>query len=126
MTLRFIRKEKDKRGLRWFFSSGNKKISIFEIKKGFARGGQYHKNEVVHILISGRVEYTKENIKTQEKSVEKLNSPAIVRLPPYTSDLIIGLVDSVLIGIYDSEFEDRFFSKHRKIVKERMKNNFLT
>ena len=55
--MKFTGKDEDVRGQRWNFQDNENLISLFEIKKGFSRGGQYHKNEVTHVLISGKIEY---------------------------------------------------------------------
>jgi len=114
------KKDEDVRGKRWNFQEGINLISLFEIKKGFARGGQYHKNNVKHILISGKVEYRKENIITHKEEIQILEPYSVVCLPPKTSDLIIALEDSIMIGVYVDEKNNTFFQKHRKIVKEKM------
>ena len=125
--MQFKEKDEDIRGKRWNFQNKSNIISLFEIKKGFARGGQYHKNNVLHMLISGKVEYRKENVITHKEEIEFLESPSMTFLPSQTSDLIIALEDSVMIGVYSKEITRTFFQKHSQIVKEIMRvesNNF--
>ena len=68
--MQFKEKDEDVRGRRWNFQDKSNLISLFEIKKGFARGGQYHKNNVIHILVLGKVEYRKENVITQKEEIQ--------------------------------------------------------
>ena len=114
--MEFQKEESDIRGFRYIFSEDRKIITLFQIKKGFVRGGQYHPNEVLHFLISGKIEYHKENISTKEETIEILDSPCITTLPKNNSDLIIALTDSILVGIYPKEKNLTFYEKHRKIV----------
>ena len=93
-------KDEDVRGKRWNFQDEENLISLFEIKKGFIRGGQYHKNDVIHILISGKVEYRKENVITKKEEILILEAYSMTYLPANTSDLITALEDSIMIGLY--------------------------
>ena len=113
-------KDEDVRGQRWNFQDNENLISLFEIKKGFSRGGQYHKNEVTHVLISGKIEYRKENVLTGKEEISMLDSFSSTLLPPNTSDLITALEDSVMVGIYKNELEKKYYEKHSRIVKEKI------
>ena len=115
--------ENDIRGFRWLFENDNNVITLFEVKKGFARGGQYHKKEVKHILLSGKSEYRKMNINTKIETHEIISGTKIITLPPFTSELIIGIEYSVFVGIYPKEEEILFFNEHRKEVEKRIKFN---
>ena len=118
--MKFTGKDEDVRGQRWNFQDNENLISLFEIKKGFSRGGQYHKNEVTHVLISGKIEYRKENVLTGKEEISMLDSFSSTLLPPNTSDLITALEDSVMVGIYKNEPEKKYYEKHSRIVKEKM------
>ena len=67
--MKFTGKDEDVRGQRWNFQDNGNLISLFEIKKGFSRGGQYHENEVTHVLISGKIEYRRENVLTGKEEI---------------------------------------------------------
>ena len=118
--MKFTGKDEDVRGQRWNFQDNENLISLFEIKKGFSRGGQYHKNEVTHVLITGKIEYRKENVLTGKEEISMLDSFSSTLLPPNTSDLITALEDSVMVGIYKNELEKKYYEKHSRIVKEKM------
>jgi hypothetical protein len=121
--MEFKGKDEDIRGKRWNFENKSNLISLFEIKKGFVRGGQYHTNEVLHILVSGKVEYRKENIFTHNEEIQFLDSPSLTCLHPQTSDLITALEDSIMIGVYKKEITKTFYEKHSQIVKKSMNFN---
>ena len=118
--MKFTGKDEDVRGQRWNFQGNGNLISLFEIKKGFSRGGQYHENEVTHVLISGKIEYRRENVLTGKEEISTLDSFSSTLLPPNTSDLITALEDSVMVGIYKNELEKKYYEKHSRIVKEKM------
>ena len=118
--MKFTGKDGDVRGQRWNFQDNENLISLFEIKKGFSRGGQYHENEVTHVLISGKIEYRRENVLTGKEEISTLDSFSSTLLPPNTSDLITALEDSVMVGIYKNEPEKKYYEKHSRIVKEKM------
>ena len=116
--MKFERQEPDIRGFRYFFSDNGKSITLFQLKKGFIRGGQYHRDDVHLFLVSGKVEFHIENVATQEEKVVILNPPSNITMPREHSDLIIGLEDSVMVGIYPKEENLTFYDKHRKILDE--------
>ena len=55
-----------------FFSFGNKFLNVIEIKKGFARGGHYHKYQQDQIILFGKVEYREENIFEKKENPLKM------------------------------------------------------
>ena len=52
---------------------------IVETKKGFARGGHFHKFSSTHILISGFIEYREKNIHDNQEHIKKIKAPAIIQ-----------------------------------------------
>ncbi len=114
--MEFKKEESDIRGFRYIFFDDKNIITIFQIKKDYVRGGQYHDDDVHHFLLSGKIKYHKENIFTGTETVEILNSPCITILPKNNSDLIYGLKDSIMVGVYPIEKNNKFYHKHRKIV----------
>ena len=113
--MKFEKEETDIRGFRYIYLDNKKIITLFQIKKGFVRGGQYHQDDTQEFLIAGKVEYHKENIFTKEETVEILDAPCITILPKNNSDLIIALADSILVGVYPKD-KITFYDKHKKIV----------
>ena len=47
----------DIRGKIIFVSFNKKQVNIVETKKGFSRGGHYHKFKSDHILLQGKIEF---------------------------------------------------------------------
>mgnify|MGYP001284296009 CR=1 FL=1 len=65
----------------------------------------------------------KMNINTKIETREIVSGMKIITLPPFTSELIIGIEYSVFVGIYPKEEEFLFFNEHRKEVEKRIKFN---
>ncbi|MEM4392130.1 MAG: hypothetical protein QXG67_05025 [Candidatus Nitrosotenuis sp.] len=57
--MNLIREGGDERGKILFFIDGNARINLFEVRKGFARGGHYHNYPIVHTLLSGKIDTDK-------------------------------------------------------------------
>lgn len=119
-SLKLDKQFEDVRGKIFFFSHGNTGINLIEIKKGFARGGHYHKYDQVHIIISGKIEIRQENIETGNEEVKIITSPETIRIPQNTAHLFTALVDSSFLEIFDYQYEATTYPKYRKIVEERM------
>ena len=60
--MEFKKEESDIRGFRYIFFDDKNIITIFQIKKDYVRGGQYHDDDVHHFLLSGKIKYHKERI----------------------------------------------------------------
>jgi len=119
MDLKFEKEGEDSRGKFVFCSYGDKKISIFEIKKGFSRGGYSWKREIIQNVILGKIEYRTQNIETDKETVRIIEAPFTITLRPQTADLITALEDSVLSEISDKNNQNKLFSKFRDIIEKR-------
>jgi len=121
MELEFDRKDKDSRGGFILATYGGKKISLFEIKKGQARGGYVWEKPIQQTLISGRVEYMTTNVDTNKEKIQTLEPPAGVVLNPGTSDLIIALDDSIMVEIHENTKNGELYPRYRNLVENHMK-----
>ena len=63
MKLEFKKSFSDVRGIILFCSFGKSSLHFVKTKKGFSRGGHYHKFKSDHILLQGQDDY----IKTKER-----------------------------------------------------------
>ncbi|QLH05778.1 hypothetical protein [Nitrosopumilus ureiphilus] len=120
MNLEFEKQIEDKRGRILFLKFGRKNINLIEIKKSFARGGHFHQTETSHFLISGKIEYYTENIKTGLEKVSIISSPNIINVQPNIAHLLIAKEDSLFFEVFEN-YEDTVFHKYRKIVEDLMK-----
>lgn len=121
MNLRFEKEIGDARGKILFMSYGTEKINLVEIKKGFARGGHYHKTAQYHFIISGKSEYREENVNTGQEQIKIITVPTIIHVPAETAHLLIAIEDTLFFETSNKELEATIYPKYRKIVEERMK-----
>lgn len=121
MNLRFEKEVEDVRGKILFLSCGDEKMNFVEVKKGFARGGHYHKTAQYHFIISGKLEYREENVKTGQEQIKIITVPTIIHVPANTAHLIIAIEDTLFVETFNKDLEATIYPKYRKIVEERMK-----
>lgn len=120
LDLRIEKIVEDVRGKLIVLSYGNKRSNVVEIKKGFSRGGHYHKFEQIHLLIIGKIEYKEENLVTHEEQIRIISAPSIIQVSPQTPHLFTALEDTVFIEIFDEPYEAVNYTKYRKMVEDKM------
>ena len=120
MELQFIKEGGDIRGKIIFFTYGKTKINLFEIKKGFARGGHYHNYDITHTLITGKIEHRIENIETKQEQILIVTAPAILEIPAKSANLIIAIEDSVFTEVFSEEYKSTVYDKYRNIVHQKI------
>ena len=111
----------DKRGKILFLTYNDKNINLIEIKQGFARGGHFHKTNTSHFLISGKIQYHEENIKTGIEKISIIESPCIINTQSHVAHLLIAKENSLFFEVFKN-YEDTVYPKYRKIVKDLMKS----
>lgn len=123
MNLEFEKEVEDVRGKIIFFTYGDKRISIVEIKKGYARGGHYHKFNSEHTVISGKIEYRETDVRTGKENMQIFSSPSVIQVSPYMAHLLIALEDTLFVETFDNRYEAITFSQYRNIVEDKMKSS---
>ncbi len=123
MNLKFEEESEDIRGKMLFLSYGDKKINIFEIKKGFSRAGHFHTFETEQIIISGNVEYREENANTKQEETRTVCAPAIIKIQPYNPHLVTALEDTILVEVFGKDYNATNYPKYRQIVEQKMKSD---
>lgn len=124
MTLRFEKEIEDVRGKIFRLTHGETKIIIVETKKGFVRGGHFHKvSNIIYYIISGEVEYREENIKSGKEKISKIKSDKTIVIPPFTAHLLTALEDTIFVAIEQNLQGVTLFPKYREIVDNKMKTN---
>ena len=97
------------------------KINLIETRKGFARGGHYHKYEQDLILISGHVEVRLFNNATSQETIHTFKAPSIIHIQENIAHILIALEDSVSVEMFGSDYMAINFPKYRQIVEDKMK-----
>lgn len=94
----------------------------FTNKKGFSRGGHYHKVDTEHTLISGKIEYREEDIQSGDELIKIISIPSSIVVPANKTHLFTAIEDSVFIECFDKRYEDTSYTKYRKIVEGKIKS----
>ena len=120
MELKYIKEGGDIRGKILIFTYDKTKINIFEVKKGFARGGHYHNYDITHTLITGKIEHRIENIETKQEQILIVTAPAILEIPAKSANLITAIEDSVFTEVFSEEYKSTVYDKYRNIVHQKI------
>lgn len=123
MVLKFEKEVKDVRGKIIFLTNDGFQIHVVEIKKGFSRGGHYHKNPTSHFLISGKIEYMEENVKTEIGKSMVINAPTNIPVAANVAHLLTALEDCIFLEFFHGKYEATYYPKYRQIVEEKMKSS---
>jgi quercetin dioxygenase-like cupin family protein len=121
MILKFDKQVEDKRGKIIFCSSDNIFINIAEIKKGFSRGGHYHKYDQQHFIVKGKIEYRETDILSGKESIEIISGPALIHVQANTAHFLTALEDTIFVESFPEKYEAVNYSKYRKIIEEQIK-----
>lgn len=120
MVLEYLKKVSDIRGSIFFLKNNSNKINLVEIKKGFSRGGHFHKFHSIHNIILGKVEYLEYNTKTHEERKAIYDAPYVIEVPPYVAHLLTALEDVLFVEVFENKYQATKFLKYRKIVEEKI------
>ena len=116
-----IEKEvEDKRGKILFLSFENKQINILELKKGFSRGGHYHKSPTKHFIIYGKIEYQGKNVITGKERKQIFSSSDIIETPENEAHLLTAVDDSMFLEVFENNYEATLFPEYRRIVDSKL------
>lgn len=90
---------KDKRGAFKQITSGNwKQLNILETKKGFVRGGHYHKQTLEFFYVQkGKIKLMIKNLKTGSKKTGTYKNGECFVIGPFESHTIKAISDSMLV-----------------------------
>ena len=73
-------------------------LALFEIRKGFSRGGHYHaKKEEIFYIVSGKIKARLWDLDTQEKEECVFEKGDRVRIQPRCGHLFDALKDTVVV-----------------------------
>ena len=121
MGLEFEKQVEDVRGKILFCKHDDLSVNLAEIKKGFARGGHYHKYDQDHFIISGKLEYITEDIETKKETKMIIDKPILIHVPANIAHLFVALDDTVFAESFPQKYHAVDYPKFRKIVEERMR-----
>lgn len=120
MTLEFNKSTSDIRGTILFCSYGSSSINFVETKKGFSRGGHYHKFKSDHILFRGKIEFRELNLDTNMEQIRILSAPYTISVEPNIAHLLTALEDALFLECFDTDYSAIDYQPYRKIVNEKI------
>jgi len=123
MTLEFSKSLNDVRGTIMFYSFGKLIIHFVETKKGFSRGGHYHKFKSDHVLLQGKVEFKELDLDTNIEQIRILSAPYIISVESNVAHILTALEDSLFLECFDTEYSAIDYLPYRNIVNEKIKQN---
>ena len=123
MKLEFRKSFSDVRGIILFCSFGKSSLHFVKTKKGFSRGGHYHKFKSDHILLQGKIEFKEFNINTNSEQIRILSAPITISVEPNVAHLLTALEDTIFLEFFDSEYSSTDYTPYRTIVEKNMKYN---
>ena len=121
MKLEFKKSFSDVRGIILFCSFGKSSLHFVKTKKGFSRGGLYHKFNSDHILLQGKIEFTEFNIDTNSEKIRILSAPITISVEHNVAHLLTALEDSIFLEYFNSEYSSTDYIPYRTIVEKKMK-----
>jgi dTDP-4-dehydrorhamnose 3,5-epimerase-like enzyme len=121
MKLEFKKSYSDIRGIILFCSFGKSSLHFVKTKKGFSRGGHYHKFKSDHILLQGKIEFKEFNMNTNLEQIRILSAPVTITVEPNIAHLLTALEDTVFLEFFDFEYSSTDYIPYRTIVEKKMK-----
>ena len=110
----------DIRGKITFMSYNKKQMNMVETKKGFSRGGHYHKFKSDHILLQGKIEFRELNLDTNIEQIHILSAPCIVSVEPNIAHILTALEDSLFLECFDVGYSAIDYMPYRNIYNEKI------
>jgi len=117
MAIKFEKIHEDKRGCISRFLFEGKEYLIIFTRKGFARGGDYHKSKQYDIILMGKMKFRYKNQSWNVEHEEILKTGQIISFEPNMPHLFIAEEDALLVEWLEGEFEKSFYEPYRKLVK---------
>jgi hypothetical protein len=121
--LEFIKSVNDVRGTIMFYSFGKLIIHLVETKKGFSRGGHYHKFKSDHILLQGKIEFKELHLDTNMEQIRILSAPYIISVEPNVAHILTALEDSLFLECFDTKYSAIDYLPYRNIINEKIKQS---
>ena len=123
MTLELSKSVNDVRGTIMFYSFGKTIIHFVETKKGFSRGGHYHKFKSDHILLQGKVEFKELDLDTNMEQIRILSAPYIISVEPNVAHILTAMEDSLFLECFDTEYSAIDYLPYRNIINQKIKQS---
>jgi dTDP-4-dehydrorhamnose 3,5-epimerase-like enzyme len=92
---------------------GREFIILFT-KKGYLRGGDYHKSKQHDVVLTGKMEFR--YIKNGEEEVRTLEAGEMIKFEPNVPHMFSAKEDTLIIEWLEGEFEKSYYQPYRRLV----------
>lgn len=110
----------DKRGKIFAFTFKDQEYIILETRKGYSRGGDYHKSIQHDVVLKGKIKW-EETFPGAGYSTIELKEGESNTVSPGIPHMLTALEDSVVLEWLEGDFEKEYYEPYRKIIKEQLK-----
>ena len=81
-------------------------LAVFEIRKGFSRGGHYHeKKEEIFYIFDGKIRAVFMDMDTQQREEKTLDKGDRLRLKPRCGHIFLALQDTLIVEYSPQVFD---------------------
>ena len=118
-------RHEDARGKIYDLVASDRLFELIECKKNAPRGGHYHENQSILVVLHGALDYSEFDLEKGESSeVRKVISKGdVVRIGPRAVHMIVAKEDSLLIEWVDGKHEAVNYPPWRKKVGDFLARN---
>ena len=118
MELEFVKSVQDKRGRIFFCKYGDLTVNIVETKKGFSRGGHFHKFPSNHFLLKGDVDFKTFDLIQNREHIYQFSAPSEIHVDANIAHLLSAKTDSIFIEFFYKEYSAVDFPLYRNLIEK--------
>lgn len=116
----------DARGLLYLFNFRNSQFLLHTSVSGAPRGGHWHKQDTIHIVLHGSYQYVEVDTKDTANRTEKVISVGdVVLTKARMAHLLVALEDSLGLEIKRGEYEVVNYQPLREKVEEWLRHRSI-
>ena len=105
----------DDRGEIWGITVGEREYILILTKKGYSRGGDYHKTKQFFVVLEGQM-LVKEYYLAGERTQVLMEGGSII-IPERIPHMFTAETDCLVLEWLEGEFEKEYFEPYRKIIR---------
>lgn len=111
----------DSRGAIYRIMVHNKEYVIIETKKGFTRGGDFHKSTQHDIVLKGEIlwQETFDGVAEAQATLKEGESTSVAAGIPH---MYTSITDTIVLEWLEGSFEKQYYEPYRKIIQEEIDN----
>ena len=120
MELDFVKSVYDKRGRIFFCKYGDLSVNIVETKKGFSRGGHFHKFPSTHFLLKGNIDFKTFDLTLNRERICQFSAPCEISVDANIAHLLSAKTETVFIEFFNKEYSAIDFPLYRNLIEKQL------